>query len=511
MSRRNRSARAARLAERQGGAGAGPTNAIWPGIIGGQYSPLTDEEVKRVHETTLAILETVGLQGATPKCIEVVTAAGGKLSPQGRLLMPASMVTDVLDRAGRNFKLYAQNPEFDLDPSSTRIHLGTSGAAVSIVDSKDGSLRESRLQDLYDMARLADALPNIHMFQRICVPCDLSDPREMDLNTLYACASGTQKHIGTSFVSRDNMQEGIRILHQIAGGEKAYRQRPFCCVSTCFIVPPLTFAEEALGVIECAAETGTPLKLVSAGQAGATSPAPLAGAVALQTAEVVAGLVYVNLLNPGHPALFGALPFVSDLRTGSMSGGSAEQGVLMAACAQMAQYYEIPCAVSAGMTDSKLPDFQAGYEKGITELLSALSGANLIYEAAGMYGSLLACSAESFVLDNDMIGSVLRATRGIEVNEDSLSLKVIQDVCLNGPGHFLGHDQTLDRMQDDYFYPQLADRRTPQEWAESGSPDLLQQARAKTREILAGPRPTHITAETDALIRSEFPIRLSAN
>ena len=124
---------------------------------------------------------------------------------------------------------------------------------------------------------------------------------------------------------------------------------------------------------------------------------------------------------------------------------------------------------------------------------------------------MLACSAESFVLDNDMIGSVLRATRGIEVNEDSLSLKVIQDVCLNGPGHFLGHDQTLDRMQDDYFYPQLADRRTPQEWAESGSPDLLQQARAKTREILAGPRPTHITAETDALIRSEFPIRLSAN
>ena len=102
-----------------------------------------------------------------------------------------------------------------------------------------------------------------------------------------------------------------------------------------------------------------------------------------------------------------------------MSGGSAEQGLLMAACAQMAQHYDIPCAVSAGMTDSKLPDFQAGYEKGYTELMSALAGANLIYEAAGMYGSLLACSLESFVLDNDLIGAVMRASRGIEVTDET--------------------------------------------------------------------------------------------
>ncbi len=275
-----------------------------------------------------------------------------------------------------------------------------------------------------------------------------------------------------------------------------------------FFVPPLTFAEEALGIIECAADTGTPLKLVSAGQAGATSPAPLAGAVAQQTAEVLAGLVYVNLLNPGHPALFGALPFVSDLRTGAMSGGSAEQGVLMAACAQMAQFYDIPCAVSAGMTDSKMPDFQAGYEKGITELLSALAGANLIYEAAGMYGSLLAASKESFVLDNDLIGSVLRATRGIDVSDETLAFDVVRDVCLNGPGHFLGAGQTLDRMQSDYYYPSMADRSTPQEWGASSPDDLLAQAREKTRALLSEPAPNHIPVDVDAEIRRTYPIRL---
>jgi trimethylamine--corrinoid protein Co-methyltransferase len=304
------------------------------------------------------------------------------------------------------------------------------------------------------------------------------------------------------------MEEAAAMLRILAGGPEALRARPPLCVSTCFIVPPLAFAEEALGVIECAARHGIPLKLVSAGQAGATSPAPLAGAVAQQTAEVLAGLVYVNLLNPGHPATFGALPFVSDLRTGAMSGGSAEQGLLMAACAQMAQHYGIPCAVSAGMTDSKLPDFQAGYEKGYTELMAALAGANLIYEAAGMYGSLLGCSLESFVLDNDLIGSMLRAARGFEVSRETLSLDTIREVCIGGPGHFLGHGQTLSRMQSDYYYPAMADRRTPQEWQHAPDKDLLERARQRTRALLAAPPPGHIAPQTDAEIRARVPIRL---
>lgn len=464
--------------------------------------------MQRVHETALRILEEIGLKGATPRCIETFIRHGAEVTPDGRLLMPAKLVESALANAGRNFTLFAQDPDHDLDPSGTRIHLGTSGAAVHVIDSETREVRDSTLRDLYDMARLANALPNIHMFQRTVVARDLTDPREMDLNTMYACAAGTSKHVGSSFTSADHMRDGIEILHLIAGGEDAWRARPFLCVSTCFIVPPLTFAEEALGVIECAADSGTPLKLVSAGQAGATSPVTLAGAVALQTAEVVAGLVYVNLLNPGLPALFGALPFVSDLRTGAMSGGSAEQGLLMAACAQMAQFYDIPCAVSAGMTDAKMPNFQAGYEKGVTELLSALAGANLIYEAAGMYGSLLACSAESFVLDNDMIGGILRATRGIEVDEETLAFDVIRDVCINGPGHFLGHEQTLHRMQSDYYYPELADRTTPQEWRDTGAPDLLEQARERTKEILASEKPTHIASNLDAYIRERFPIRL---
>ncbi|NOD95069.1 methyltransferase [Ruegeria sp. HKCCD4884] len=508
MNQRRRSGgRAARHQARNDGAGSGPTRAIWPGIEGGQYAPLTQAEIELVDHTAMRILDEIGVKGATPRCIETLCSAGGSLTDDGRLLFPEAMVRKTLQIAGRGFKLCGLDPANDIDPSSSRTHFGTSGAAVHIIDSQTGKIRDTTLRDLYDMARLAEQLPNIHMFQRTVVARDIADPREMDLNTLYACLKGTSKPTGTSFGSPDVMEEAVRMLALLMGGPDALRARPPVCVSTCFIVPPLTFAEEALGVIECAARHGIPLKLVSAGQAGATSPAPLAGAVAQQTAEVLAGIVYVNLLNPDHPATFGALPFVSDLRTGAMSGGSAEQGLLMAACAQMARHYDIPCAVSAGMTDSKLPDFQAGYEKGYTELLASLAGANLVYEAAGMYGSLLGASLESFVLDNDLIGSVMRATRGFEVSEDTLSLETIRDVCVGGPGHFLGHAQTINRMESDYFYPAMADRRTPQEWSEAPDKDVLERARLRTQELLANPSPTHIPEDMDKAIRQHFPIR----
>ncbi|MFC3614156.1 trimethylamine methyltransferase family protein [Lutimaribacter marinistellae] len=508
MQQRKRSGgRAARRQSRGDGAGSGPTAAIWPGIKGGRYAPLSQVEIGMIDRTAMRILEEIGIKRATPHCIQTICAAGGSLTDDGRLLMPETLVRDVLQTAGRGFSLCGLDPVHDIDPSSSRTHFGTSGAAVHIIDSLTGQIRDTTLRDLYDMARLAQQLPNIHMFQRTVVARDIADPREMDLNTLYACLKGTSKPTGTSFGAPETMEEAVQMLTMIAGGPDALRARPPVCVSTCFIVPPLTFAEEALGVIECAAKHGIPLKLVSAGQAGATSPAPLAGAVAQQTAEVLAGIVYVNLLNPGHPATFGALPFVSDLRTGAMSGGSAEQGLLMAACAQMARFYDIPCAVSAGMTDSKLPDFQAGYEKGYTELLASLAGANLIYEAAGMYGSLLGASLESFVLDNDLIGSVMRATRGFEVTEETLSLETIRDVCVGGAGHYLGHVQTITRMESDYFYPALADRRPPQEWSAATDKDLLERARLRTRELLARPGPDHIPSDLDRAIRERFPIR----
>jgi len=196
-------------------------------------------------------------------------------------------------------------------------------------------------------------------------------------------------------------------------------------------------------------------------------------------AEVLAGLVYVNLLVPGHPAMFGTWPFVSDLRTGSMSGGSGEQAVLAAACGQMGRHYDLPTGIPAGMADAKLPDAQSGYEKAYTLTLAAHSGANLVYESAGMHASLLGCCYESMVIDNDMLGAINRTVRGIEINEDTLSLDAMRDTCIGGPAHYLGHPQTLERMQKDYVYPDVGDRTSPKEWVEQDRPELITTARKR--------------------------------
>jgi trimethylamine--corrinoid protein Co-methyltransferase len=180
----------------------------------------------------------------------------------------------------------------------------------------------------------------------------------------------------------------------------------------------------------------------------------------------------------------------------------------MAACAQMAEFYGLTGGVCAGMTDSKLPDAQAGYEKGYNYALVAHSGANLMYEAAGMHASLLGFSLESLVIDNDALGAVNRTVRGIEVDADTLSVAVIRDVCLNGPGHYLGHAQTLARMQRDYVYPLVGDRKSPKEWVEGGSTDILTRAVAKRAELLAIPHRAALAPALDAEIRGRFPVRL---
>ncbi|MDH3689527.1 MAG: trimethylamine methyltransferase family protein [Gammaproteobacteria bacterium] len=482
--------------------------AVRPGMQGGRYKPLSDDDVNRIHHAVLDVLENIGLSQGIPSCVDLLTGIGCTLSPEGRLLFPRALVEDTIANAARNFVLHGRDQAHDMELSGNKVYFGTAGAAVHIADCDTREYRESTLADLYDVARLVDSLEHIHFYQRSLVARDMTDPRELDINTAYACLSGTNKHVGTSFVLTDYLDETMDMLHLVAGGEKQWRERPFVSMSNCFVVPPLRFAEDACGCLEAGVRAGMPILLLAAGQAGATSPAALAGAVVQEVAEVLAGLVYVNAIKPGHPAIFGTWPFVSDLRTGAMSGGSGEQAVLMAACGQMGRYYDLPTGIAAGMADAKLPDAQSGFEKSYTNVLAGHSGANLVYESAGMHGSLLGCCFESFVIDNDMLGAIQRTIRGIEVTEDSLSIESIRDVCIGGPNHFLGHSQTMELMQRDYIYPEIGDRTSPKEWGEQGSTDMLQRAQKRLRELMTSHYPQYIDPELDAQIRQQFPIRL---
>ncbi|MCW1932533.1 trimethylamine methyltransferase family protein [Pararhodobacter zhoushanensis] len=478
------------------------------GMSGGQYNPLSAASVQRIHEAALQALEVIGLANAPQSGIEIMTRAGAILGGDGRLRYPRALVEDMLAKAARGITLHGRDPRHDLHLEGTRVHYGTAGAAVHVVDLETNTYRDSTAQDLHDAARLVHHLDNVHFFQRICVCRDVIDNFDMDINTLYGALAGTTKHVGTSFSDPAHVAGCFELLHMVAGSEAAWRARPFVSNSNCFVVPPMKFAEESCITMEACIRAGMPVLLLSAGQAGATSPAPIAATIVQAVAECLAGVVYVNAMAPGHPAVFGTWPFVSDLRTGAMSGGSAEQALLTAGCAQMHRFYGLPGGAASGISDSKLPDMQAGWEQGITNTLAGLAGLNLCYEAVGMHASLLGFSFESITLGDDLLGQALRCVRGIDVTDDSVSLEVMKEVCLGGPGHYLGTDQTLKLMQTEYIYPAVANRMSPKEWGEAGRPMLLDAAKKRTADILAR-APSQIDPATDQAVRSRFNIHFT--
>mgnify|MGYP003626653612 FL=1 len=473
---------------------------IRAGMPGGRYRPLTDEGMTKIHAAALDALEQIGLSQAPPSGVALLTGAGAMLGDDGRIRFPRALVEDMLAVAARDITLHARDPKYDLHLTGSNVHFGTAGAAVHIVETETNSYRDSTAQDLYNAARITQNLDNVHFFQRAMVCRDVLDNYEMDINTLYASLSGTTKHIGTSISDPSHVKGIVDLLHQIAGGEEAWRARPFVSNSNCFVVPPMKFAEESCITMEACIRAGVPMLLLSAGQAGATSPAPIALTIVQAMAECLAGVVYANAIRPGAPCIFGTWPFVSDLRTGAMSGGSAEQALLTAGCAQMHRFYNLPGGAAAGISDSKLPDMQAGWEQGITNVLAGLSGLNMAYEAVGMHASLLGFCFESLVLGDDILGQVMRCVRGIDVTEDSTSIEAMKEVCLGGPGHYLGSDQTLKLMQTEYVYPVLGNRMSPKEWKEAGNPQLLDRAIARKNDILAKAG-CMINPEMDAAIR----------
>ncbi len=512
MSLRNSGGRSARVAMRQAPL-TEDVRPIRPGMVGGRYKVLSKEDELKIHHSALDILEQIGFADALPSTIEYCTKVGAVVNERGRLCFPRALVEDTVAKARRQFTLCAQDPNLDMHPYNDRVYFSTAGAAVHLVDPFTKEYHESKTVDLYHAAKLVDNLDNIHMFQRSMVCRDLPDPFDMDFNTCYASVRGTRKHVGTSWVDPKQFYASLSMLHDIAGGEAKWRERPFVSMSCCFVVPPLKFAQDACRCLEAAALAGMPILLLSAGQAGATSPAAIAGSLVQSVSEVLAALVYANAVSPGATCIFGTWPFVSDLRTGAMSGGSAEQALLMSGVAQMGKFYNLTTGVAAGMADSKLPDYQAGVEKAYTHTIDAQSGANIIYESAGMHASLLGFCLESLVLDNDLLGSVMRVIRGIEVNDDTLSVEVIRQTCLGVDGkppvgHFLGSDQTMRLMQRDYFYPQAFDRTSPKEWAANGKPDLVERARAIKERILAQPPHEFISSELDDKLRAKYPIKL---
>ncbi len=477
------------------------------GLNGGRYTPLLPSQVDEIISCALDVLAEIGVGSPTPEVAAEAIKQGATVDDNGRLLLPHKLVEHVISIAAKSFTLFGRDRSHDLQIGGSRVHLGTTGLIVKMVDPVTGIHRESTLMDLYDFGRMVDAQEHIHYYSRSITANDVTNLYTFDMSVMHACLASTSKHVFSGFVDVAHVKHGIEFLDMVAGGKGEFAKAPFMSTLVCSVVSPLRFGPENVDIAIEAARAGIPMVMVMAGQAGATAPASLSNTLIMSLAEALAGLVLINLFVPGHPVLVGSWPFVSDLRTGAFSGGGGEQALLASASAQITNALGLPSSQVAGMTDSKIPDFQAGAEKALTVELAALAGGNMINSSAGVYSSLMTASFEGVVLDNDMFGNILRTVRGIEVDDPKRSIDIIQR-AVSGEGHFLGDPDTLALMETEFLYPGLFDRTSSNDWEAKGRPDIRECARQISQPILETHYPSHIDAALDADLRKKFPIQL---
>ena len=496
-----------RRRERPNRSKADQPNVVPAGMKGGQYRPLKEGDVKRIHEASLEVLEHTGIEVFESEAREIFRKAGAQIDAENdRVYIPRAMVEDALAKGRNEVVLFGRDHKHNLTLGGERVHMGTGGAAVKLLDLESQQVRESTLEDVAQIGRLVDALENIHFYLRACVARDI--PTEnLDLNTYYAAITNTTKHVTGNCFTVDSARDVIDMAAMIAGNLDALRAEPFISFITSWTVSPLRYAPETVEVLTEVVRQEMPVFLSSAPQAGATSPAALAGSLVQINAEELSGITYCQLVKPGTPVILGYVPSVADLRTGNFVGGAMEFGLLNAAVAQMGQFYNLPIYNSSGLSDSKLPDIQAGYEKGVTGLAAALAGSNFIHHSAGLLESMLTVAYEQYIIDDDINGAIMRAVRGIEVTDETLSVNLIDEVC-RGEGHFLGTPQSLGLMNSEYYYPHTSDRQNRDNWEEDGGLDMWERARLKAREILGSHQPESIPADIDVAIRDRFEILL---
>jgi trimethylamine--corrinoid protein Co-methyltransferase len=354
-----------------------------------------------------------------------------------------------------------------------------------------------------ELARLVDALPHCDFIVIPLYPTDL--PEEVvPVNRFYACLANSTKHVMGGVNSVSGAKAVIDIATTVAGSPDALRERPLVSAITSWMVSPLHLDTAVTEILLEWCSHGLPVALSSAPMAGSTSPVTLAGTLVQLNAEQLSGIVLPQLARPDTPVLAGYIPGVVDLRTGGYLGGAVEFGMMQAAAAQLAHYYRVPIYGSGGMSDSKLPDAQAGYEKMATLLLAAMGGCNYIHHAIGMVTNMSAVSLEQSVIDDEIWGLALRVLRGVEVTQESLGIEAIDRV---GPGgHYLMDAHTLRFMRSELVQTTLADRQARPAWEAAGKPDSRARAIARAEKLLAEHKAPGLKPEVDAAIRRRHHI-----
>ncbi|MBN2040497.1 MAG: trimethylamine methyltransferase family protein [Spirochaetes bacterium] len=479
------------------------------GLQGGQYKPLSESQIKTIHEAALTILEKTGFafEPGLDDTLEMLAKAGATVDKgASRIYFPKDLVMEQAAKAPEQVILYSRDGKNDLNLTENKVHLGTGGAAIKVLDLETGESRPSTLNDLYQLGRLVDKLDNIHFFLRPCIPTDIP-PEAYDVNVFYACMKSTAKHFMTGVNNVDGFNTVVKLASMLAGGMEKLQEKPFISIITSYAISPLKLDSATTRIMQEAVRSRIPVALSCAPMAGSTSPVTMAGTLAQVHAEQLAGIAICQLTNPGAPILYGGIPGMANLRNMGYMGGAVECGMMNAAIHQMANFLKIPNYNSSGLTDSKIPDSQAAWEKAFTNLLAAMGGSNYIHHSAGMLESMVTVAFEQYVIDDEINGMSCRVLKGIDVDPEHLALEVIDSV---GPGgNFMMESHTIEHMRDEYYEGNdVSDKLSRNKWEEAGSLKTRDRAKEIAKEILAEKEKSYIPEDIDNQIRKQYKILL---
>jgi len=479
------------------------------GLSGGLYAPLSPDQVETIHDASLSILESIGItyESGLDTTLETLEAAGATVDRnQARVTFPRKLVMDQAAKAPKQVMLYSRDGKNDLDLNRHQVYLGTGGAAIKILDLESGQARPSTLNDLFQLGRLVDALDNIHFFLRPCIPTDIPQTA-YDVNVFYACLKATAKHVMAGVNDEKGFYDVLDLAGLVAGGREKLKANPFISIITSFAISPLKLCTQSTLIMQACVRHQIPVALSSAPMAGSTSPLTMAGTLAQLHAEQLAGIAICQLTRPQAPILYGGIPGMANLRTMGYLGGAVECGMMNAAIHQLAHHIGVPNYNSSGLTDSKIPDAQAGWEKAITTLLAAMGGSNYVHHAAGMLESMLTVAYEQFVIDDEIIGMCCKVLKGIPVDPEHLALEVIDAV---GPGgNFMTAPHTMAHLHTEYFRGNsVTDQKGRDKWTKDGSPDARKRACDIVQKILAAEERSYIDPKVDRAIRQKYDILL---
>ncbi|MBE0431116.1 MAG: trimethylamine methyltransferase family protein [Dehalococcoidia bacterium] len=458
---------------------------IRKGLNGGSFRVLTEDSILKVHQAAMRVMEEVGFEVQSDTALELFEKAGARVDRDKHLVrLNESRVRELIGGAPSEVRLCGQDEAHDIILGGQRVYAGTGGTALNVYEPGAGEKRPANMDDLRRIARLVDKLDNIHFYLLPTYPNELPLER-VDVNRFFAGLDNTAKHVMGGVYTSDGAEQVIEMAEIVAGSSDNLRRRPIISMIAC-IISPLRMDKTYGDLIVAIARKGIPLACPAEPLCGATSPVTLAGNLVVQTVDSLLGVMLTQIVNPGTPVLFGSVATNTDLRDLKYLAGSIEMGLINAAGAQMAQFYKLPFYATGGMTDSKTLDVQSGYESALTGLLCALSGANFIHDAAGLMEFAMTVCYEKYVIDNEILGMVMRAVDGIKVDDDTLAFDLIKQA---GPGgNFVAARHTRNFMRREHYQPTLSDRSSREDWLAKGGKTTWERASEIVDELLAQPK-----------------------